>query len=466
MKKPSKNTAQPNENDSPTLFKKVLIANRGEIALRVIRACKELGISTVAVYSTADESSLHVKLADEAVCIGPPQAKLSYLNMAAILSAAEVTHADAIHPGYGFLSENADFARLCQECHVHFIGPTPENIHSMGEKTRARKIAKEAGLPLLPGTIDPVPNLGNALLEADRIGYPVILKAAAGGGGKGIKVVWKRSELEDVFDRMRLEAEASFGDGSLYIEKYCQRPRHVEIQVACDKYGNKVSLGERDCSIQRRHQKLIEECPSNAVNPVLRKRMSDSALALCHAVDYENVGTVEFLLDTDGSYYFMEMNTRIQVEHPVTEMVTGVDLLKEQIRLAAGFPISFRQEDVRFQGHAIECRINAEDPVTFRPSPGLITGFHLPGGFGVRNDTFIYDRYKVVPNYDSMIGKLIVHAPTRVEAIAKMRRALDETLIDGIATNVALHRRVFATERFLTGDFDTHFLEEISLKDD
>ena len=456
-------TATPAE---PKLFRKVLIANRGEIAVRIIRACKELGISTVAVYSTADESSLHVKLADEAVCIGPPPSKQSYLNMAAILSAADITHADAIHPGYGFLSENAEFARLCRECHVQFIGPTPENIHAMGEKTRARKIAKDAGLPLLPGTIDPVPDLEQAVLEAERIGYPVILKAASGGGGRGIQVVRKTSELRDVFDRMRLEAQASFGDGSLYIEKFCERPRHVEIQVACDRYGKKISLGERDCSIQRRHQKLIEECPSSAVNTDLRKRMSTAALALCHAVDYENVGTVEFLLDTDGSFYFMEMNTRIQVEHPVTEMVTRIDLLKEQLRLAAGFPISFTQEQVRFEGHAIECRINAEDPVRFRPSPGLITGFHLPGGLGIRNDTFIYNNYKVVPNYDSMIGKLIVHAPTRAEAILKMRHALDETLVDGITTNVALHRKVMASERFMTGDFDTHFLEEISLKDD
>jgi acetyl-CoA carboxylase, biotin carboxylase subunit len=454
------------KSDSPKLFKKVLIANRGEIALRVIRACKELGISTVAVYSTADESSLHVKLADEAVCIGPPPSKQSYLNMAAILSAADITHADAIHPGYGFLSENAEFARLCEECHVHFIGPTPANIHAMGEKTRARKIAKEAGLPLLPGTIDPVPNLERAIIEADRIGYPVIIKAASGGGGKGIQVVRKEIELTEVFDRMRMEAQASFGDGSLYIEKFCERPRHVEIQVACDRYGKKVSLGERDCSIQRRHQKLIEECPSVAVGPELRKKMGAAALDLCRAVDYQNVGTVEFLLDTDQSFYFMEMNTRIQVEHPVTEMVTGIDLVKEQIKLAAGFPLSFTQEKIRWQGHAIECRINAEDSVRFKPSPGLITGFHLPGGFGVRNDTFIYDRYRVVPNYDSMIGKLIVHAPTRAEAIAKMRRALDETLIDGISTNVALHRKIFGTERFIAGDFDTHFLEEISLKDD
>lgn len=452
--------------NSQKLFNKVLIANRGEIALRIIRACKELGISTVAVYSKADEASLHVKLADEAVCIGPALSKQSYLNMAAILSAADITGADAIHPGYGFLSENADFARLCRECNVKFIGPTPENIHAMGEKTRARKIAKDAGLPLLPGTIEPVPNLEQAILEAERIGYPVILKAASGGGGKGIQIARSRKEIENVFDRMCLEAQASFGDGSLYLEKFCERPRHVEIQVICDQFGKKLSLGERDCSIQRRHQKLIEECPSSAVDPELRKKMGDAALKLCHAVNYESVGTVEFLLDTDGSFYFMEMNTRIQVEHPVTEMVTGIDLVKEQIKIAAGFAIPFTQEQVEWRGHAIECRINAEDPVRFTPSPGLITGFHLPGGFGVRNDTFIYDRYKVLPHYDSMIGKLIVHAPTRREAIAKMCHALDEMFIDGISTNVSLHRKIFTNDRFVTGNFDTHFLEEISLKDE
>ncbi len=443
------------------LFRKVLIANRGEIALRVIRACRELGISTVAVYSTADEHSLHVKLADEAVCIGPPQSKLSYLNIAALLTAADITDSDAIHPGYGFLSENPEFARLCKECGITFIGPTTANIVAMGEKTRARAIAKEAGVPLLPGTTGAVAGVEEALSEADKIGYPVILKAAAGGGGRGIYVVFSAQQLKSSFDRVSSEAGAAFGNSSMYVEKYCEHPRHVEIQVLCDQHGNRISLGERDCTIQRRHQKLLEESPSPILDPVLRDKMSAAALKLCEAVSYENVGTVEFLVDnTDKNFYFMEMNTRIQVEHPVTEMVTGFDLIKEQIRAAAGHKLKIKQEDVKIRTHAIECRINAEDPDRFTPSPGKITALHVPGGFGVRIDSFVYDQYKVVPFYDSMIAKLIVHAPNRLDAIAKMRQALDEFVVEGIKTNIAFHKKILASKKFRDADYDTHFLEE------
>lgn len=445
-------------------IRKILIANRGEIALRVIRACKQMGISTVAVYSTADEKSLHVKLADEAVCIGPPQSKLSYLNIAAVLSAADITEADAIHPGYGFLSENAEFARLTRECRMTFIGPSPENIEAMGEKTRARKIAKEAGVPLLPGTIEPVAGVDEAVREAEKIGYPVILKAAAGGGGRGIHIVRNSLQIRENFDRMTAEAGAAFGNPAMYVEKYCENPRHVEIQVLCDKYGNRIFLGERDCTIQRRHQKLLEEAPSPVVSPEMRERMGRAALKLCESVNYENVGTVEFLVDRNRDFYFMEMNTRIQVEHPVTEMVTGVDLIQEQIRSAAGEKLTLKQSDIQINSHSIECRINAEDAVTFAPSPGLITALHVPGGFGVRNDSFVYDQYRVVPFYDSMIGKLIVHAKDRTAAIAKMRQALDEYVVEGIRTNIPLHRRILSTEAFASANYDTNFLEEFLSK--
>jgi acetyl-CoA carboxylase, biotin carboxylase subunit len=444
----------------PALFRKVLIANRGEIALRVIRACREMGIPTVAVYSTADEHSLHVKLADEAVCIGPPQSKQSYLNIASLLSAADITGADAIHPGYGFLSENAEFARLCKECNVAFIGPTVENIQAMGEKTRARGIARDAGVPMLPGTVQAVPGLEAAVEEAEKIGYPVIIKAAAGGGGRGIHVVYNEQQLRGSFDRASAEAGAAFGNPAMYVEKYCERPRHVEIQVLCDKYGNRISLGERDCTIQRRHQKLLEEAPSPILDPKLRDEMGKAALKLCAAVNYENVGTVEFLVDEKKNFYFMEMNTRIQVEHPVTEMVTGFDLIKEQILSAAGFPLKLKQSDVKIQSHSIECRINAEDPDNFAPSPGKITALHVPGGLGVRIESFVYDQYKVVPFYDSMIAKLIVHAPTRLEAIAKMRQALDEFVVEGIKTNIPFHKKILASKKFRDADYDTHFLEE------
>ena len=443
------------------LFRKVLIANRGEIALRVIRACKEMGISTVAVYSTADESSLHVKLADEAVCIGPPQSKLSYLNIANVLSAADITEADAIHPGYGFLSENAEFARLCAECKVTFIGPTTANIQAMGEKTRARAIAREAGVPLLPGTLAAVPGVNAALEEAEKIGYPIILKAAAGGGGRGIHIVYNAQQLKGSFDRVSSEAAAAFGNPAMYVEKYCESPRHVEIQVLCDQFGNRVALGERDCTIQRRHQKILEESPSPILDPVQREKMSEAALKLCAQVGYQNVGTVEFLVDNkDKKFYFMEMNTRIQVEHPVTEMVTGIDLIKEQIRVAAGKQLKLKQSQIKIQTHSIECRINAEDPDRFAPSPGKITGLHFPGGFGVRVDTFIYNQYKVVPFYDSMIGKLIVHAPTRNGAIAKMRQALDEFVVEGIKTNIPFQKKILSSKKFRDGEYDTHFLEE------
>ncbi len=446
---------------TPALFRKVLIANRGEIALRVIRACRELGIPTVAVYSTADEHSLHVKLADEAVCIGPAQSKLSYLNIANILSAADITEADAIHPGYGFLSENAEFARLCGECKITFIGPSTENIKAMGEKTQARAIARRAGVPLLPGTISAVSGVQEALEEAEKIGYPVILKAAAGGGGRGIHIVYNAQQLKSSFDRVSSEAGAAFGNSAMYLEKYCENPRHVEIQVLCDKFGNRISLGERDCTIQRRHQKILEESPSPILDAKLRQAMSEAALRLCQEVNYENVGTVEFLVDNkDKRFYFMEMNTRIQVEHPVTEMVTGIDLIKEQIMAAAGRPLKIRQSDVKIESHAIECRINAEDPDRFAPSPGKITGLHVPGGFGVRVDSFVYDQYKVLPFYDSMIGKLIIHAPTRNDAIAKMRQALDEFVVEGIKTNIPFHKKILASKKFRDADYDTHFLEE------
>ena len=442
------------------LFKKVLIANRGEIALRVIRACRELGISTVAVYSTADENSLHVKLADEAVCIGPPQSKLSYLNIASILTAADITGADAIHPGYGFLSENAEFARLCRDCKMTFIGPSPANLEAMGEKTRARQIAKQAGVPLLPGTENALPGLEAALEEAVKIGYPVILKAAAGGGGRGIHVVYNAQQLKSSFERSSSEAKAAFGNAAMYLEKYCEHPRHVEIQVLCDQFGNRIFLGERDCTIQRRHQKVLEECPSPILNQKLREQMGEAALLLCNAVQYENVGTVEFLVDENESFYFMEMNTRIQVEHPVTEMVTGIDLVKEQIRMAAGKKLQIAQSQIQIRSHAIECRILAEDPERFTPSPGKITALHVPGGFGVRVDSFVYDQYQVVPFYDSMIAKLIVHAPTRSDAIAKMRQALDEFVIEGIKTNITFHKKILSSKKFKDGEYDTHFLEE------
>lgn len=446
------------------MFHKVLIANRGEIAVRIIRACKELGIKTVAVYSQADIHSLHVKLADESVCIGPAPSALSYLNINAIISAAELTDAEAIHPGYGFLSENAKFAEVCEKCGITFIGPTAESMRIMGDKISARQAVIKQGVPILPGTKEGVKTVEEAVKVAKEIGFPVIIKATAGGGGRGMKIVHSQATLPNAFATARAEAQSGFGNPEVYIERYCEKPRHVEIQILGDKHGNVIHLGERDCSIQRRHQKLIEEAPSTVVTPEIRKAMGDAAVRAAAAVGYNSAGTVEFLVDKQNNFYFMEMNTRIQVEHPVTEMVTGVDLVREQIRSAAGIPLRFKQEDIQIRGHAIECRINAEDPFKFTPCPGKITAYHPPGGFGVRVDSFVYDQYTVVPNYDSLIGKLIVHADTREEAIKRMARALDEFRIEGIKTTIFFHKRIMAHKDFIDGDIDTSFLERIVLE--
>lgn len=446
------------------MFHKILIANRGEIAIRVIRACKELGIKTVAVYSQADSNSLHVKLADESVCIGPAPSGQSYLNINAIISAAELTDAEAIHPGYGFLSENAKFAEVCEQCGITFIGPSAESMRVMGDKISARQAVIGHGVPILPGTKESVKSADEAIKIAKEIGFPVIIKATAGGGGRGMKIVHSQAALPNAYATARAEAQAGFGNPDVYIEKYCEQPRHVEIQVLADKHGNCIHLGERDCSIQRRHQKIIEEAPCPVLSPEMRKAMGDAAVKAAKAVDYCSVGTVEFLLDKSGQFYFMEMNTRIQVEHPVTEMITGVDLIREQIRSAAGLPLRYRQEDIQIRGHAIECRINAEDPFKFTPSPGKITAYHQPGGLGVRVDAFVYDQYSVVPHYDSMIGKLIVHAETREDAIRRMARALDEYIIEGIKTTIFFHKRIMAHKDFIEGNVDTSFLERIVLE--
>jgi acetyl-CoA carboxylase biotin carboxylase subunit len=446
------------------MFHKVLIANRGEIAVRIIRACKELGIKTVAVYSQADIHSLHVKLADESVCIGPAPSALSYLNINAIISAAELTDAEAIHPGYGFLSENPKFAEVCEKCGITFIGPTAESMRIMGDKISARQAVIKQGVPILPGTKEGVKTVDDAVKVAKEIGFPVIIKATAGGGGRGMKIVHSQAALPNAFATARAEAQSGFGNPEVYIERYCEKPRHVEIQILGDKHGNVIHLGERDCSIQRRHQKLIEEAPSTVVTPEIRKAMGDAAVRAAAAVGYNSAGTVEFLVDKQNNFYFMEMNTRIQVEHPVTEMITGVDLVKEQIRSAAGLPLRYKQEDIQIRGHAIECRINAEDPFKFTPCPGKITAYHPPGGLGVRVDSFVYDQYSVVPNYDSLIGKLIVHADTREEAIKRMARALDEFRIEGIKTTIFFHKRIMAHKDFIEGDIDTSFLERIVLE--
>ncbi len=440
------------------MFKKILIANRGEIALRVIQACRELDIPTVAVYSTADRDSLHVTYADEEVCIGPPQSAGSYLNISSIVSAAEITGADAIHPGYGFLAENAHFAEVLRECKLSWIGPRPEVIRLMGDKARARQSAQEAGVPVLPGSKDPLADADEAKALAARVGYPVILKAAAGGGGRGMRIVHAEKDLESQFQTAREEATKAFGDGSIYLEKYLVEPRHIEFQVFGDKHGNVIHLGERECSIQRRHQKLIEEAPSVALTPELRARMGEAAVNLCRRVGYENAGTIEFLLDLDGSFYFMEMNTRIQVEHPVTEMVYGVDLVKQQILVAAGEKLSLGA-NLKPRGHAIECRVNAEDPVTFAPSPGKLLTFHLPGGPGIRIDTHGYEDYVIPPYYDSLVGKLIAHGQTREEAIARMSRALDFFVVEGIKTTIPLHRRILRDQKFRDGELSTRFME-------
>ena len=443
------------------MFHKILIANRGEIAVRIIRACKELGIKTVAVHSDADSESLHVKLADESICIGPALSSKSYLNMKAIISAAEVTDADAIHPGYGFLSENAEFAEICGNCGITFIGPTPEAMRLMGDKISARQTVTQYGVPILPGTKDGVATADEAVKVAGKIGYPVIIKATAGGGGRGMKIVHSPASLPNAFAAARSEAQAGFGNPEVYIEKYCERPRHVEIQIMADQHGNCIYLGERDCSIQRRHQKLIEEAPCPVLSPEQRKKMGECAVAAAKAVNYTSVGTMEFLLDARGAFFFMEMNTRVQVEHPVTEMVTGVDIIKEQIRSAAGIPLRYTQDDIKIQGHSIECRINAEHPFKFTPSPGKIDGYHPPGGLGVRVDSFVYDQYTVLPHYDSMIAKLIVHADTREEAIRRMARALDEYIIGGIKTSIAFHAKVMNSKEFVEGDVDTGFIDRM-----
>jgi len=441
------------------MFKKILIANRGEIALRVIWACRELGIETVAVYSEADELALHRRFADEDVCIGPAPSNLSYLNIPSLISAAEITGADAIHPGYGFLSENAQFIEVAESCGLKFIGPSAHSIRTMGDKAQARKTMQGSGVPVLPGSDGPIDDADQAVAIAKEIGLPVIIKASAGGGGRGMRIVRDEDSLVNAIDTARSEAEIAFGNGEVYIEKFLERPRHIEIQVLADHFGNTIHLGERECSIQRRHQKLIEEAPSPALDDETRRKMGEAAVLAAKATDYRGAGTVEFLFDEDGSFYFMEMNTRIQVEHGVTELVTGLDLVKWQIRIAAGATLSVEQKDVKLEGHAIECRINAEDPVNFRPSPGLIEHFHLPGGPGVRIDSAAYAGYRVPPNYDSMIGKLMAFGADRNEALARMRRALGFTVIEGISTNLSLHERILDDGDFIRGRFTTQYLD-------
>ena len=446
------------------MIKKVLIANRGEIALRIIRTCHEMGLETVAVYSTADRDSLHVRFADEAVCIGPPAGRDSYLRFDRIIAAAEVTGADAIHPGYGFLAENADFSAICQDHDIKFIGPNPETIRMMGDKSLAKDTMAKAGVPVVPGSDGEVPTAKAGKKLADEMGYPVMIKASAGGGGKGMRVVWKSEEFEKQFNTASNEAEAAFGNGGCYVEKFVTGPRHVEIQILGDGKGNVIHFGERECSIQRRHQKLLEESPSPVVDAELRAAMGEAAIKGAKAVNYEGAATVEFLLDSQGNFYFMEMNTRIQVEHPVTEEVADCDLIEYQIRVAMGENV--RERDIRIDGHAIECRINAEDPFrNFSPSPGTITTFHPPGGHGVRVDTHVYTGYLIPPHYDSMIAKLIVRARTRDLAIQKMLRALDEFVIEGVKTTIPFHQQLLRDERFIKGDFDTRFLESFTLQE-
>ncbi|MBM3481767.1 MAG: acetyl-CoA carboxylase biotin carboxylase subunit [Alphaproteobacteria bacterium] len=442
------------------MFDKVLIANRGEIAVRINRACHELGIKTVAVHSTIDAEAMHARLADESVCIGPPQARESYLNIPAIIAAAEITNADAIHPGYGFLAENERFASIVEEHGLAFIGPTPEHIGMMGDKIRAKETMKKAGVPVVPGSDGPVANEAEAAEVAAGIGFPVLLKAVAGGGGRGMKVVRSADQLGLAYSTARAEAQAAFGNGSMYVEKLLERPRHIEIQVLADQYGNAVHLGERDCSLQRRHQKILEEAPSPALNIEQRDAIGMRVVRAIRALGYRGVGTIEFLYE-HGQFYFIEMNTRIQVEHPVTEMITGIDLVREQIRVAAGAPLAYKQEDIRFSGHAIECRVNAEHPRTFQPSPGEVSGYHPPGGLGVRVDSAVYQGYRVPPHYDSLLAKVIVHGQSRNECLMRMRRALGEFVISGVETTVPLHLRLLANPDFANGDYDVAWLERL-----
>ena len=441
---------------------KILIANRGEIAVRIIRACKEMNIKTVAIYSEADKDALHTRLADEAICIGPADSRKSYLNMKNIIEAACITGADSIHPGFGFLSENAQFAKICEESNIKFIGPSSKVIELLGNKSNSKEMMKEAGVPTIPGSEGSIKGLKDAKAIANKIGYPIMIKAAAGGGGKGIRVVNSSDELENAYNIVKQEAKISFNDDELYIEKFVENPRHVEIQILADEHGNVVHLGERDCSIQRNHQKVIEETPSTAIDEKLRNKMGEAAVKAAKAAGYTSCGTVEFLVDKNKNFYFMEMNTRIQVEHPITEMRTGVDIVKEQIRIAAGEKLKFKQKDIKFNGHAIECRINAENPSkNFRPCPGKITGLNLPGGNGIRIDTAIYDGYTIPANYDSMIAKIIAFGTSRNEAIAKMKRALEELVIDGVDTNRDFLFEIIKNPDFIRGDFDTSFISKL-----
>jgi acetyl-CoA carboxylase biotin carboxylase subunit len=441
------------------MFEKVLIANRGEIALRIHRACREMGIRTVAVHSTADADAMHVRLADESVCIGPPPSRESYLNMPAILTAATIAGADAIHPGIGFLSENAQFAAMVEEHGFTFIGPTPEHIALMGDKVAAKDAARSLDLPVVPGSDGAVTDDVQAMDLADGIGYPVLIKAAAGGGGKGMKVANARTEMAQALSLARAEALANFGNDAVYLEKYLSHPRHIEMQILGDSHGNVIHLGERDCSLQRRHQKVLEEAPSPALNAAQRRDIGDIAVGAMKKLGYRSAGTIEFLFQ-DGKFYFIEMNTRLQVEHPVSEMITGIDLVREQIRVAAGAPLAMKQGDIVFNGHAIECRINAEDSATFRPSPGRIADYHAPGGLGVRVDSALYAGYRVPPDYDSLIAKLIVHGNSRNECLMRLRRALEEFVIGGIETSIPLHRRLIAASDFINGDYDIRWLEK------
>ena len=441
------------------MFKKVLIANRGEIALRIIRACKELGIETVSVHSTADANSLHVRFADQSICIGPPQARDSYLNVPNLRSALEISGADALHPGYGFLAENAEFCEDVIAAGVTFIGPTPDQIRNMGDKATAKATVRKAGTPLVPGSPDILSGPDEGIAIGNEVGYPVLLKASAGGGGKGMKLARTAAELPGAFQLASAEAQACFGNGDLYLEKFVVKPRHIEVQILGDKFGNVVHLGERECSLQRRHQKVLEEAPSPLVDADMRAQLGEAAVSAAKAIGYSSAGTVEFLADKDKKFYFIEMNTRIQVEHPITEMITGIDLVKQMILSAAGEPLPWTQDEIRFEGHAIECRINAEDPFTFAPSPGLITGYHQPGGLGVRVDTWVHDRAQVLPFYDSLIAKLIVVGANRDEAVKRMRWALDQFVVEGVRTTVPFHREVLRDPEFLSGDFDTAYIE-------